>query len=301
MRRALAGDDRRRCSASSRPAAPICRSIPPTRQSASPSCSRMPARPCWSRSRRCASASRTTTRASCSSMPTGPPSHASPTTAPATGLDPDNTAYVIYTSGSTGTPKGVAVSTCRHRQLCCDRSDRAFRDDSRTAFLQFALAELRCRDLGDRGCHWCRGQRSSCYRLLSVAVITAILQSDRDIDVTHASLLPLGVTERLVPEHDAAASQTAGRGGEACPPDAGRPLVRRLRSQTDQCSMDRPRRTVCATHDSQSGWIADTSVCRSAGRSGTRGFMFWMAGLEPVPAGVAGELYIAGAGLARGI
>ena len=35
---------------------------------------------------------------------------AQPTTAPASGLDPQNPAYVIYTSGSTGTPKGVTVS-----------------------------------------------------------------------------------------------------------------------------------------------------------------------------------------------
>ena len=52
----------------------------------------------------------TTTPASCASMPTGPPLRHSPTTAPASGLDPQNPAYVIYTSGSTGTPKGVMVS-----------------------------------------------------------------------------------------------------------------------------------------------------------------------------------------------
>ena len=42
LRGALAGADRRRCSASSRPAAPTCRSIPPIPRSGWPSCSRTP-------------------------------------------------------------------------------------------------------------------------------------------------------------------------------------------------------------------------------------------------------------------
>ena len=51
---------------------------------------------------------RHTAPASSASMPTGPPSRDSPATAPATGLDPNNTAYVIYTSGSTERRKASA-------------------------------------------------------------------------------------------------------------------------------------------------------------------------------------------------
>ena len=54
-----------------------------------------------------------------------------PTTAPATGLQPQHPAYVIYTSGSTGMPKGVAVT---HQNLVnhmvaqmADLSDAAWR------------------------------------------------------------------------------------------------------------------------------------------------------------------------------
>ena len=55
--------------------------------------------------------------------------------------------------------------------------------------------------------------------------------------------------------------------------------------------------TVCAT---MSAPLDDGTGARSARRSRAREFTCLDAALEPVPAGVAGELYIAGAGLARG-
>ena len=105
--------------ASSRPAAPICRSIRTTRRSGWPSCWRMPARACWSRSRalhassfprrRHAPAQRRAPRCRCRRHRAR-----SPHAPRAIDLDPQHPAYVIYTSGSTGTPKGVVVDARRH-------------------------------------------------------------------------------------------------------------------------------------------------------------------------------------------
>jgi amino acid adenylation domain-containing protein len=61
----------------------------------------------------------------------------SPATAPRSGVTPDNLAYVIYTSGSTGTPKGVMIA---HRSLvsyaCVAGSDYAIQPEDRV--LQFS-------------------------------------------------------------------------------------------------------------------------------------------------------------------
>ena len=93
------------CWASSRPAAPMCRSIRAIRPSASPSCSRMHAPRCCSRTRRCRISCPLTAHGWCTSTAMGAqgPVAASPRPRPPA---PDNLAYVIYTSGSTGKPKG---------------------------------------------------------------------------------------------------------------------------------------------------------------------------------------------------
>ena len=54
------------------------------------------------------------------------------------------------------------------------------------------------------------------------------------------------------------------------------------------CSLDQ---SLAISERRQSRSDVASPICR---------FTFWTAGLEPVPAGVSGELYIAGAGLARG-
>ncbi|MCA1681713.1 MAG: amino acid adenylation domain-containing protein, partial [Actinobacteria bacterium] len=61
-----------------------------------------------------------------------------PVEAPAVGVCPDNLAYVMYTSGSTGTPKGVAV---RHRDVVALVFDQRFAGDAhRRVLLHSPLA-----------------------------------------------------------------------------------------------------------------------------------------------------------------
>ena len=146
---ALAGAGGRRCWACSRPAAPTCRSIPPTRRE------RLAfmledARRAGAADRRRARAGRLA-GAGVRDRPRRRARRRSarPARPGRRPLDPDNLAYVIYTSGSTGRPKGVVVP---HRALAEPRApgtQAAFaRDRRRTACSQVARARLRRLGLG---------------------------------------------------------------------------------------------------------------------------------------------------------
>ena len=76
------------------------------------------------------------------SMPTGPPSRASPPRRRPARLHPHNTAYVIYTSGSTGTPKGVAVTHGGIAQSCAACRSIALRSTAGRTRAAVCLAEL---------------------------------------------------------------------------------------------------------------------------------------------------------------
>ena len=146
LRRALARAGGRRCSASSRRAAPTCRSIPPTRASGSPSCSRTPGvalvltpaalgRAAACRAPACASSTSTPRRSGATHRRPAPPA----------GPRPPTLAYVIYTSGSTGRPKGVVVT---HAQRGAPVATTAGRVRLRPARRLDAVPLVRLRLLG---------------------------------------------------------------------------------------------------------------------------------------------------------
>ena len=215
-------------------------------------------------------------------------------------LDPRHPAYVIYTSGSTGTPKGVVVT---HGAL--------------NNFLGAMQAGLPL-DAADRCCRHHHSASTSrrwsfiCRCCAGAAIVIAPRQAVQDAAVL-ARLIGDERRHRDAGDADAvavAAAPTRPRG-------AGAESV---------CRADRRRGAAGGACASRCGFAAGRSLTNLYGptettigvtrlavpRATTRdevpiGRPIWNTrayvldgGLEPVAAGVVGELYIAGLGLARG-
>ncbi|MEV5427836.1 non-ribosomal peptide synthase/polyketide synthase [Streptomyces sp. NPDC052701] len=222
----------------------------------------------------------------------GPEPAAAPDPAPAP--HPDNVQYLMFTSGSTGTPKGVAV---RHRDVAALALDRAFAGHDRVLV------------------HSPHAFDASTYELWVPLLRggTAVLAPPGDVDaavvrraITEQGVRCLWLTAgllRLLAQDDPACLRGAREvwtGGEAVPGA----VVRRV---LDAC----PGLTVV---DGYGPTETTTFATRRVFRTGDplpavlpigrpldnmRVYVLDDA-LQPQPPGVPGELYIAGAGLARG-
>ncbi|MFI0715942.1 amino acid adenylation domain-containing protein [Streptomyces inhibens] len=218
-------------------------------------------------------------------------------------LTPANPAYVLYTSGSTGTPKGVTVTHAGAAALVATQT-QAFGCGPGSRVLQFASPSF-------DAAFW-----ELCMALLTGAALVvapperllpgpdlAALVAERG--VTHLTVPPvaLGV---MTPDQLAPVT-TLVVAGEACSPETvavwsrGRRMVNAY-GPTES--------TVCAT---MSRPLSDGGDGRGEGGEvgeggvppigtpilGARAYVL-DAGLRPVPPGMVGELYLAGASLARG-
>ncbi|POM25370.1 Linear gramicidin synthase subunit B [Actinomadura rubteroloni] len=200
---------------------------------------------------------------------------------------PENAAYVIYTSGSTGRPKGVVVTHRGLPGLAAAQIER-YGVDARSRVLQFASMSFDAA-ISELLMAWLAG----------AAVVVAdpddlrggdLARVLRERRVTHATLPPalLAVTDPAD-----APGVVVNMAGEAAPAATatrwadGRPLFD---------SYGPTETTVCATISDPLGPGAPP-----IGRpiANTRVYVL-DAMLRPVPPDVTGELYVAGAGLARG-
>ncbi len=204
------------------------------------------------------------------------------------GLLPSHPAYVIYTSGSSGTPKGVVVTHAGIAALAATQTERLGVTPA-SRVLQFASLNFDASlwevvmALAGGGALILAPPDS-----LSGPPLRALLVAQR---VTHATLPPT-VLATLDPGDDLSLACLVVA-GEACP-DA---LVARWSPRLRMINAYGPTEaTVCAT---MSAPLDGRSAPIGTPIRDTRVYVL-DAALEPVPVGVAGELFIAGAGLARG-
>uniref|UniRef100_UPI0012B699F1 non-ribosomal peptide synthetase n=1 Tax=Parafrankia discariae TaxID=365528 RepID=UPI0012B699F1 len=221
--------------------------------------------------------------------------------------DPDHPAYVIYTSGSTGTPKGVLV-THRNATRLFDVTRGLFdlgADDVWTLFHSYAF-DFSVWELWGPLLHGGRlvvvpravtRAPGEFLRLLADEGVTVLNQTpsafaaldlaDRDDPATSARL-----ALRLV-IFGGEALDLASLGSWYGRHDDRAPLLVNMYGITET--------TVHVTH-----LTLDTAVAATAGGSligdplADLRLYVLDSGLNPVPPGVTGELYVAGAGLARG-
>ncbi|MFF5078189.1 amino acid adenylation domain-containing protein [Actinoplanes sp. NPDC000266] len=203
-------------------------------------------------------------------------------------LRPDHAAYVIYTSGSTGKPKGVVVPHAGLADLA-ETFAALWRVGEGSRVAQFAspsfdvtVAEL-------------------AVSLLRGATLVITPEADRlgapfaafvrERRITNFALPPAALG--ALPEGSLPSGVTVVTGADRCPPE----LVRRWAATHRMLNAYGPTEaTVNSTY-----WECAPDGPVLIGRPDRNKSAYVLdATLKPVAPGVAGELYLAGAGLARG-
>ncbi|MFE7636995.1 amino acid adenylation domain-containing protein, partial [Kitasatospora sp. NPDC057518] len=209
---------------------------------------------------------------------------------------PEQLAYVMFTSGSTGEPKGIAIS---HRDVVQLATDPCWRHDEGLRVLFHAPHAF----------------DASTYEiwvpLLSGGQVVVAPQGDLDAAairglVREHALTHVHVTAglfRVIAEEDPgifAGVREVLTGGDVVSAPAVRRVLEAVPGIAVRALYGPTETTLCATQYPMPDAAAVPNVV-PIGRplANTRLYVL-DAALQPVPAGVAGELYIAGAGLARG-
>ncbi|OBF84946.1 non-ribosomal peptide synthetase [Mycobacterium sp. 852002-51163_SCH5372311] len=227
---------------------------------------------------------------------------AQPSTAPAAPA-PDDIAYIIYTSGTTGVPKGVAVAHQNVTRLL----------ESLDAEVALGQVWTQCHSLAFDFSVWeIWGALLHGGRL--VVVPDSVVRSPDDLHAllvkeqvgvlsqTPSAFYALQTADALQPELGRQLKlQTVVFGGEALEPQRlgtwlehhpGLPRLINMYGITET--------TVHASFREIAGSDVESNVSPIGGPLAHLGFFVLDGWLRPVPAGVVGELYVAGAGQAYG-
>ncbi|MGI5392237.1 amino acid adenylation domain-containing protein [Streptomyces sp. CA-251251] len=211
-------------------------------------------------------------------------------------VEPDRLAYVMYTSGSTGTPKGVAVT---HRDVVDLVLDRGWDVGEGDRVLMHAphAFDISVYEI------WVPLLRGALVVVAEAGDLDALVLDRlvRERGITHLHLTAglframaedltdgFGLVREVLTGGDVVSAGAVERVLEANP----RTVVRHLYGPTEI--------TLCATgHAVRAPYRAADGLPLGRPLDNTRVHVL-DSGLHPVPPGVTGELYIAGAGLARG-
>ncbi|MFJ8650993.1 non-ribosomal peptide synthase/polyketide synthase [Streptomyces rochei] len=215
---------------------------------------------------------------------------------PDVGLCPQDLAYVMYTSGSTGVPKGVAVT---HRGVVDLVRDHCWRPDAHERVLLHAphAFDVSCYEM------WVPLVSGGTVVVappghLDAAAVTDLIAA-HDITAIHLTAGFFRVVAEEAPECFAGVREVL-TGGDVVSPaavarvleHAPRTVLRHLYGPTET--------TLCVTqHEVRAPYAARGSLPVGRPTGNTRAYVLDQY-LQPVPAGVPGELFISGTGLARG-
>jgi amino acid adenylation domain-containing protein/non-ribosomal peptide synthase protein (TIGR01720 family) len=215
---------------------------------------------------------------------------------PAIEVDPDQLAYVMYTSGSTGTPKGVAVT---HRNVLSLAFDRCWREGSLERVL-FHSSHAFDASTFEIWAPLLRGKQVIIAPPgeLDVAVYKRLFQAEK---VT-STFLTASLFNVLVQEAPGCFSGVPEiwAGGDVVPAAAVQQLHKHS-PETLVCNGYGPTETTTfATHYAVSTPEKLNGNVPIGSAMDNHQVYVLDSAFKPVPMGISGELFIAGAGVARG-